>query len=503
MIIQNVKRAAIYARISKSDADTDKVENQINELRSVADGCGYVVVAVFEDDDISAYGGKKVRPGWAALISAIESRQFDVVMATEASRFTRDSRTELDYFTATCIKAETTIHTRAGGVVDPSTPSALAMLQIMDVVSGLEVALKIERQKARNRADLAAGIPTKGLRPFGWEKDRITIREEEAKHVRKAFADILERGKSVWGVAQEWNGLGLKTQAMMTVRKSRADGEVKLPSGIWTTTTVRDVLRRPRNAGILMADGAEMPHSRIHAIVSRQSWEALCASIKGTPAAKGPRPQYLLGGLLECICGQRMHASKSRSGRTAAQKRDYKIYRCRVYGFDKSQKHVAIQLHIADKKVSEWVVEDIGLSLADFKPFDSEALGELDNILIAIARSDSDLSTLVSQGLGNGDEIRGLMRKNKSQRELVGLSRQAILATAAQSTALEKFKLTMTKLPDYAAEQEINKALEQGMRAWNELSIDSRRAIIRGDFRVQVLQGGRGEERILVSSRNS
>lgn len=75
----------------------------------------------------------------------------------------------------------------------------------MDVIGGLEVETKIDRQKARTRADLAAGLPTKGLRPFGWETDRITVRESEAIHIREAYKAVLEKGNTLWRIAQHWN----------------------------------------------------------------------------------------------------------------------------------------------------------------------------------------------------------------------------------------------------------------------------------------------------------
>jgi site-specific DNA recombinase len=501
MTISKVKKAAIYARISKADSDVDKVENQIAELRKLAKSSGYDVIAVFEDDDISAYKGKSVRPGWAQLLKAIEKKKFEVILATEMSRFTRGSSAESDVFTATCVKAGAVIHTRSGGVLDPNSPSALAMVQIMDVLSGLEVALKIERQKARNRADLAIGKPTKGLRPFGWEIDRMTIRHEEAKHVRRAYKDILDKGESVWAIAQKWNKLGIKTESMLNPRKSRIDGVVRVPSGVWTTTTVRSLLIRPRNAGILMSDGAEMPKSLIQPIVSRQDWEALCASIKGAPSPKGAKPQYLLGGILECTCGQTMHASKSVSGRKG-KKHSYKIYRCRLYGFDKSQSHVTCQLLIADDVVRTWVVENIGLGLEDESLFNKEALAEIDTRLAALADSDAELTTTMRDGLGNADQIRGFLRENKNERIELESERLAILSTASQSTALDEFKTAMARLEKDASDEEINQTFEQGFKAWDELSMHARRSIIRGGYRVQLLSGGRGAERILVSSKN-
>jgi DNA invertase Pin-like site-specific DNA recombinase len=500
MSAPNVKRAAIYARISKADSEVDKVENQVNELKKMAKTLGYTVVGVYEDDDISAYKGASTRPGWASLILGIEKKQFDVIMATEMSRFTRGSITESDYFTATCIKAGAVIHTRSGGIIDPNSAGALAMVQIMDVVSGLEVALKVERQKARNRADLELGKPTKGLRPFGWEKDRMTINKSEAKHIRKAYSDILEKGESVWKIAQKWNALGIKTDPMVRPRKSRVDGTVRKPSGIWTSTTVRQLLLRARNAGILTSHGAELPKSQIQPIVTREQWEALSAAIKGTPSPKGPKPQYLLGGILECICGERMMASKSNSGRTG-KKHSYKIYRCRLYGFDKSSKHVTCQLSIADQVVRDWLVEDIGLGLTNQSIFDREALNEIDVKLSKVADSDTELLATLKEGLGNPDQIRGLMRINKSEREALEAERLAILSAAAQSSALDDFKRAMDKLPKHATNDEIDKTLEQGFKAWDELPMESRRAIIKGGYRVQLLAGGRGPERILVTQK--
>jgi site-specific DNA recombinase len=500
MSISEVKRAAIYARISKADSDVDKVENQITELKKLAKRAGYEVVGVFEDDDISAYKGKSVRPGWAQLLREIEKKKFDVILATEMSRFTRGSSVESDVFTATCVKAGAVIHTRSGGVLDPNSPSALAMVQIMDVLSGLEVALKVERQKARNLADLAVGKPTKGLRPFGWEKDRMTLRKDEARHIRRAYRDILEKGESVWAIAQKWNKLGIKTDSMVNPRRSRIDGVVRTPPGVWTTTTVRSILIRPRNAGILMFEGAELPKSLIQPIVSRQDWESLCASIKGAPNPKGAKPQYLLGGILECTCGQTMHASKSISGRKG-KKHSYQIYRCRLYGFDKSQSHVTCQLKIADDVVRTWVVENIGLGLETESSFNKEALAGIDARLAALADSDVELITTMQAGLGNGNQIRGLLRDNKTERRVLESERFEILSAAAQSTALDEFKTAMSLLEDDASDDEINRTLEQGLKAWDELPMHAKRSIVRGGYRVQLLAGGRGAERILVSSK--
>ena len=48
---------------------------------------------------------------------------------------------------------------------------------------------------------------TGGQRPFGYESDRLTIREDEAEAIRRAAAEILA-GRSVTGLANERNEAG-------------------------------------------------------------------------------------------------------------------------------------------------------------------------------------------------------------------------------------------------------------------------------------------------------
>jgi hypothetical protein len=53
----------------------------------------------------------------------------------------------------------------------------------------------------------------------------------------------------------------------------------------------------------------------------------------------------------------------------------------------------------------------------------------------------------------------------------------------------------MDKLPQHATNDEIDRTLEQGFKAWDELPMESRRAIIKGGYRVELLAGGRGPDR--------
>lgn len=494
------KRAAIYARISQADVGVDKTDNQEKELRAIADASGYDVVAVFVDDDISAFEGKNERPGFVSLVAGTRDGRFDVVMATEPQRFTRGSASELEALQVACVKAGAVLHTRAAGIQDPATPMIRAMLQFQDTLAWLEVAVGRDRQKARNRADRAEGIPNKGLRPFGFEKDRVTVRESEAVHIREGYRLILEEGVSVWKLAQTWTALGLKTDGMGKMRKTRADREATLVPAVWTTTTMRQLLIRPRNAGLLIHEGAEIPNSQIQPIVSREQWTALVSHIRGVNTLKGPKPQYLLGGIIECICGQTMHASKSVSGRKG-QKREYKIYRCRLYGMDKNVKHVTIQLLIADSVVRDWVVEDIGLGLCKEGDAPRDDLVAVQARLAEVAAEESRATDMVMEGLGNAAQIKGRLKVLKEERGHLEEERDAILSESAHGAALAEFRNTIRDLPDEAGDEDVDAAFVKGFAAWDSLTMDARRAIIRGGYRVRITEGGRGAERVKVVPR--
>ena len=496
-----VKRAAIYARISQADKEVDKVENQISEMRKFAESNGYEVVAVHQDDDISAYGGKSPRAGFVALVDGLKAGSYDVVLATEPQRLTRGSSQELELLQVYCIRAGAVIHTRAAGLQDPATPGSKAMMKMMDVIAGFEIDTKIERQKARTRADLSHGIPTKGIRAFGWEPDRITIRESEASVIRDAYQGILQRGESLWSVAQKWNDLKIRTDGMSRERKSKADGVKRLPSPIWTNTTVRQILLRERNAGILMHDGDEMPISKIQPIVTREDLEALRKVVKGIPMPKGPKPQYLLGGLIECICGERMHASKSLTARKGKTRREYRVYRCRVYGFDKSQPHVTIQQPIADRAVKEYIIVNLGLKLDEFLIFDEQRLREIQEEIADLNSEEVEVEEMIAKKVGNKPRNYGRLRAIDAKRTELSHELDEVLSNNEPSAALSKYIEEMSSLSKYSSIYEEDRLIKQGLEAWDALPIDTQRAIVRGKYRVTVEAGGRGFERVHVEQR--
>lgn len=80
------KRAAIYVRVS---TDKQTVENQLRELRQIAERRGWQVVEEYRDSGISGAKGRDGRPGLDQMLKDACRRRFDVIMAWAIDRLGR------------------------------------------------------------------------------------------------------------------------------------------------------------------------------------------------------------------------------------------------------------------------------------------------------------------------------------------------------------------------------------------------------------------------------
>ena len=80
------KRAALYVRVS---TDHQSVENQVRELKQVAERRGWTVIEVYRDAGICGSKGRDKRPGLEAMLKDANRRKFDIVMAWAIDRLGR------------------------------------------------------------------------------------------------------------------------------------------------------------------------------------------------------------------------------------------------------------------------------------------------------------------------------------------------------------------------------------------------------------------------------
>jgi DNA invertase Pin-like site-specific DNA recombinase len=157
------KRAAIYVRVS---TDKQTLENQLRELRQIAQRRGWQVVEEYHDAGISGAKGRDQRPGLDQMLKDASRRKFDVVMAWAIDRLGRS-----------LIDLLGTIQSlEACGVdlyldqqsIDTTTPAGRLMFQMTGafaefersmirqrVRAGLRRAIEQGKQLGRPRIDLA------------------------------------------------------------------------------------------------------------------------------------------------------------------------------------------------------------------------------------------------------------------------------------------------------------------------------------------------------------
>lgn len=137
------KRVAIYARVS---TDGQTVENQLRDLRAVADRLGWTVVAVFSDEGISGTKGRDQRPGYDQMLKAVVRKQFDLIATWSVDRLGRSLQHLVGFLTEINARGiDLYLHTQG---LDTSTPAGRALFGMLGVFAEFERAILIDRVKA-------------------------------------------------------------------------------------------------------------------------------------------------------------------------------------------------------------------------------------------------------------------------------------------------------------------------------------------------------------------
>src|SRR5829696_2549635 len=225
--------AVIYARISRDRAGAGLgVDRQEADCRQLAERLGWKVVAVFVDNDISAFSGKR-RPAYEEMLREVRAGRVKGVLAWHPDRLHRRA-TELEEFVTIAEAHDLQVQTVTAGTVDLSTPSGRMVARMLGAAAQHEVEQTRRRLRAQKAQAAASGRYRGGPRPYGFEADGITVKQDEAKIIREATTAVLA-GRTLAAVARELN----------------LSGKFTSTGNRWTYARLRDVLTRPRNAGLL------------------------------------------------------------------------------------------------------------------------------------------------------------------------------------------------------------------------------------------------------------
>ena len=174
------RRAAIYARVSTSNGQTP--ENQLLELRRVAEKSGWLVVAEVVDEGVSGAKGRDQRPQFDAMCMAATRREIDVVMAWSVDRLGR-SLQHLVGLLDDLHAAKVDLYLHQQGV-DTTTPGGKALFQMLGVFAEFERALIRERVLSGLERARAQGKILGRPRIPGAKIDAVRAARAEGKSIR-------------------------------------------------------------------------------------------------------------------------------------------------------------------------------------------------------------------------------------------------------------------------------------------------------------------------------
>jgi DNA invertase Pin-like site-specific DNA recombinase len=196
-VMARQRNAAIYVRVS---TDGQTVENQVRELRQIAERRGWEVVEIYSDAGISGAKGRDKRPGLDRMLNDASRRKFDVVMAWAIDRL---GRSLIDLL-------GTVQHLESCGVdlfldqqsIDTTTPAGKLMFQVCGAFA------EFERSMIRQRVRLGLKRAVAQGKKLGRPQIDSAIERKVQQELRKGM-----------GILRTAKGLGIGTGTVQRIKR--------------------------------------------------------------------------------------------------------------------------------------------------------------------------------------------------------------------------------------------------------------------------------------------
>ncbi|RSN64012.1 recombinase family protein [Streptomyces sp. WAC 04229] len=450
-------RAVIYCRISQDRTGAGLgVDRQREDCEALAERMGWDVVEVYVDNDVSAFSGK-LRKDYRRMLADLDDGKATVVIVWHTDRLTR-SIVELEEYIELSDRRGIATHTVQAGTIDLATPSGRMTARILGAVARQESEHKGHRVARARQQKAMAGEWAGGIRPFGWGVPTgETKKKVDRKTGEETEAPELDMAKVVPDEAEAlrfWVDEILSGASLRSLVKWCADKGITTTRGNPVThVELRDMLMRPRNAGIAVYKGEEVGRGKWEPIVDEAKHRAVVAILMD-PARKttpGAAPKWLGSLLYRCGRGDCTgYVTVTQSGG-----RRYPSYKCPTgHGGGR-------RAEVVDQYVEDTIVERLE------KPDAHE--------LLEPAPEGVDVAALQAEG----EQIRARMRDlgglfgagelelapftegmETARAQLDGVTRQLARAVTADPLA------GLVGAPDVRA-------------AWKALELDRKRAVLR------------------------
>lgn len=437
-------QAAVYCRISQDRTGQGLgVARQEEDCRAWAERHGWDVAEVYVDDDISAYRGRP-RPSYKRLLADIDAKRRDGLVVWHPDRLHRSPR-ELEDFIDLLERTGIPVGTVTAGDIDLTTATGRMTARIVGAVARHESDHKADRIR-RKHIELADNgrVPGGGIRPFGYEADRKTVRSEEATLIREAAHRVLS-GDGLRTIVADWNHRGVTTVTGVP----------------WSTTTLRRLLRSARIIGWREHHGRLVAKAEWAAIVDETTGRRLRRLLDDPVRNKFDTTArlYLLAGMVRCgnpDCGANLVA------RPAIQLKNGTRYRYRRYACT-TDKGGCNKVGIGAQPLEDLIVEAVMIRLDSAQFVRRAALRRQQ------AQREDDPIEGIEQRLNDLAEMfaDGSISRAEWATARAGLSKRLDEARKVQAVAIRQRSVT-----DQLAEPGLLR------REWPSLNLDRQRLVL-------------------------
>ena len=364
----------IYPRVShKSDKRILSTAGQEARCRERVERTGAELGQVFTDPARSAWNPKVHRPGWEALMARLEAGESDGVVVFDLPRFARRPA-DGERLIAAAERGVSILDD--GSEYDLTTASGRKNFR--DNLNGAAYySDMISESSRRGKQFKASQGEVDCRRSFGFCADGVTVLEPEAAIIRDHARRLLA-GETQDALIRELNETGVPS-----VRGAR-----------WGYTTYRQIMTRPRNAGLIQHNGRVVEGVRLPGvpILDEDTYHRIVALYVARRPGKQPSGRYTLTGLAVCgLCDAGL------SGRPVSGT-DRRHYWCKVCH------RISVDVARLDVWAADWAITELSDSAtADAVAREARELADRRAELEAEIASCEETATLMADRLGRGE----------------------------------------------------------------------------------------------------
>ena len=178
-------KVALYARVS---TDGQTTENQLQELRKVAEQNGWHIAQEFVDHGISGAKGRDQRPAFDEMCKGVIRKEFDLIMTWSVDRLGRSLQHLVSFLDELHSKKVDLFLHRQG--IDTTTPAGKMMFQMLGVFAEFERAMIKERVNAGLARARAQGKTLGRPRVSVTVENKIRKLRSTGKGIRKIAGEL-------------------------------------------------------------------------------------------------------------------------------------------------------------------------------------------------------------------------------------------------------------------------------------------------------------------------